>query len=209
MGRNLYICVEGLDGSGKDSQLDMLCQWMTEEGLGLVRVAEPDEQLPTGRLLRQLLRTGEHPETYAALFLADRIALQTHKVKPALQAGKSVVSSRSFVSTLVYQQDNWPLDWLQQLHAYLPAKPDVILYVMTPPDICFQRMSQRDRELEVFETPPAMEKAAERYLWVLQQLPPWLLAPGGQVVIVDGTGTMEEVHALVKASLTPLIKGTE
>ena len=70
-----YILIEGVDGSGKDTQADLLVHRLEQQGENPLRVSEPCDDLPTGKLLRRLLKSGEHKEAHAPLFLADRMAL--------------------------------------------------------------------------------------------------------------------------------------
>lgn len=158
----VYIVFEGPDGCGKTTQSFRLSGLLRSEGYDVLRVDEPYEKNPFGQLLRRLLKTGEHPESHAALFLANRIALQRQVILPALEAGRPVISCRSFISTLVYQQEQWPLDWLYALHEQLPVQPTHLIMLDVDPKTSLDRIRRRT-ETEIYEKPDVLERVRQRY----------------------------------------------
>ena len=106
-----YIVIEGNDGTGKSTQVDMLAAWLRERGREVVVVEEPgsDDEAkttPVANEYRRVLKDDRFkldPEVNVLLFSAARRELWFHKIEPALQRGVVVLSSRSYVSTLVYQ----------------------------------------------------------------------------------------------------------
>jgi len=106
-----YIVIEGNDGTGKSTQVDMLAAWLRERGREVVVIEEPGSDdaaktTPVANEYRRVLKDGQFkldPEVNLLLFSAARRELWFHKIEPALQRGAVVLSSRSYVSTLVYQ----------------------------------------------------------------------------------------------------------
>lgn len=106
-----YIVIEGNDGTGKSTQVDMLAAWLRERGREVVVVEEPGSDdaaktTPIANEYRRVLKDNRFkldPEVNLLLFSAARRELWFHKIEPALQRGVVVLSSRSYVSTLVYQ----------------------------------------------------------------------------------------------------------
>jgi dTMP kinase len=106
-----YIVIEGNDGTGKSTQVDMLAAWLRECGREVVVVEEPgsDDEAkttPIANEYRRVLKDDQFkldPEVNVLLFSAARRELWFHKIEPALRRGAVVLSSRSYVSTLVYQ----------------------------------------------------------------------------------------------------------
>ena len=95
------LAIEGGDGSGKDTQIDLLKERLDPEHTVFVR--EPGGTA-IGEMLRgTLLSTSMSPETEMLLFLAARTELVQTVIWPALQAGKLVVSNRFGLSTIAYQ----------------------------------------------------------------------------------------------------------
>lgn len=107
----VYIVIEGNDGTGKSTQVDMLAAWLRERGREVVVIEEPGSDdaaktTPVANEYRRVLKDGQFkldPEVNLLLFSAARRELWFHKIEPALQRGAVVLSSRSYVSTLVYQ----------------------------------------------------------------------------------------------------------
>jgi len=206
-----YIIIEGIDGNGKSTQADMLFDAWKDAGRNPLRVNEPDETLPTGKLLRQLLKSGEYPETHAALFMADRMAIHTRKIAPALAAGRPVVSSRSFLSTLVYQQDQWPLEWLCTIHEMLPVKADIIFILDLDPKVALGRVGSRGEHKEVYEKLDIMKRCRQRYLDIEDT--PSLLAPWmtqyGMSKVIPANGSPEEVFEQIQELVPSSVKGID
>lgn len=106
-----YLVIEGNDGTGKSTQVDLLAAWLRERGREVVVVEEPgsDDEAkttPVANEYRRVLKDDRFkldPEVNVLLFSAARRELWFHKIEPALQRGAVVLSSRNYVSTLVYQ----------------------------------------------------------------------------------------------------------
>ena len=106
-----YLVIEGNDGTGKSTQVDMLAAWLRERGREVVVIEEPGSDdvakaTPIANEYRRVLKDDRFkldPEVNVLLFSAARRELWFHKIEPALQRGAVVLSSRSYVSTLVYQ----------------------------------------------------------------------------------------------------------
>ncbi len=205
----MYFVFEGIDGSGKDSMAEKLAIWMEDQGQGpLLLVYEPEKSLPGGVELRELLKSGKHREAQAGLFLANRMALHATYVVPAMKAGQHVISVRSFVSTLVYQQEQWPLDWLVDLHRTMLAKPNVIFLLDVDPKIGLERATRRPGHAEMYEKIGTLRKIQARYKEVLGPDGPLtgathhtiraLMSPPFAVHIIDASQSIEETFELVK-----------
>lgn len=204
---SILTIIEGTDGSGKDSQADLLYTRLVDLGLNPLRVAEPCEDLPTGKLLRQLLSSGEYRKAHAALFLADRMALYESMVQPALDAGRPVISVRSFLSTLVYQQENWPLEWLQDIHKQMPAKPNVVIWLDVDPETGMSRVGKRALAKEVYEKIDIQQRNRARYRSLLEGTPARvapLLAPDARILHIDANQTRFQMHTDIWNQLEPI-----
>jgi dTMP kinase len=101
----LFISFEGIDGVGKSTQLDLLVQFLNEQGRTVCRTLEPGGT-DLGREIRELLlhRKGEvAPRAEALLFAADRAHHVATVVRPALDRGEVVVTDRYLDSSVAYQ----------------------------------------------------------------------------------------------------------
>ena len=105
MKNGLFISFEGIDGVGKSTQLDLLVQFLAEQGQTVCRTLEPGGT-DLGREIRELLlhRKGEvAPRAEALLFAADRAHHVATVIRPALARGEVVVTDRYLDSSVAYQ----------------------------------------------------------------------------------------------------------
>lgn len=113
-----YIVIEGNDGTGKSTQVELLTRNLQEKGHDAVMIEEPgsediDKSTPVANYLRSIIKNGElqrDPEINLALFSAARRELWQHKISPALARGAIVLSARNYFSTLAYQGKGEGLD---------------------------------------------------------------------------------------------------
>jgi dTMP kinase len=100
----VFVTFEGIDGSGKSTQAELLAEWLEEQGRSVVATREPGGT-PLGERVRELLLDGDAmaPWSEAALFVAARSELVERVIAPALAAGSEVVSDRYLDSSLAYQ----------------------------------------------------------------------------------------------------------
>ena len=125
---------EGLDGSGKSTQLVLLADALITEGYQVVTTREPTDG-PFGRRIRQLLTNrGEcSPEEELELFMADRRQHVESLILPALLDGKVVLTDRYYLSTAAYQGalGHDPEAILSANEAFAPL-PDLCFFLTVP-----------------------------------------------------------------------------
>lgn len=100
-----YIVIEGGDGTGKTTQADLLHKHLEAQGLQVIHLKEPGGS-PVAEAIRSVIVDGTLPRTPMTnilLFTANRHELWHDKIKPALEAGIWVISTRNYWSTLAYQ----------------------------------------------------------------------------------------------------------
>jgi dTMP kinase len=100
----VFVTFEGLDGSGKTTQAELLTEWLEREGRSVVATREPGGT-PLGERVRELLLDGDpiSPWAEATLFAAARAELVDRVIGPALAEGSDVVCDRYLDSSLAYQ----------------------------------------------------------------------------------------------------------
>ncbi|MFC4243390.1 dTMP kinase [Gryllotalpicola reticulitermitis] len=112
MTAGLYVTVEGLDGSGKTTQLERLAAWLTDAGHTVVATREPGGT-EVGQLVRDIVlhhRGDIAPRAEALLFAADRAHHIATKVRPALERGEIVLQDRYIDSSVAFQGAGRVLD---------------------------------------------------------------------------------------------------
>jgi len=98
------IVFEGIDGCGKSTQLELAAKSLRARGLDVVETREPTDGA-FGRRIRAMARSDERvsPETELEWFFEDRREHMQEIVDPAIEAGRIVLSDRSYISTVAYQ----------------------------------------------------------------------------------------------------------
>ena len=200
MGKGKFIVFEGLDGTGKTTQIKKLAQELERRGERVFVTAEPTS-FPSGQLIRRVL-SGEVPSTpwsTAALFLADRIrhcADPEDGVAAHLEAGETVITDRYYFSTFAYQGCETDLQWTMDMHYRCPEllRPDLVFFLTMSPEKCMERITaNRPAEaIEIYENTAALTKISRQFDTVFS-----LLRDRENIVYIDADGTVDEVAARV------------
>ena len=178
-----FVVIEGLDGAGTTTQVQLLHDHLQARGKSVVATAEPTDGM-IGRAIRATMarREGSLPKgTLPWLFAADRAHHLQSVVEPALERGTNVVSDRYLPSSLAYQSLDRPLELAWSLNRWFRV-PDLLIYVDVPVDVCLHRIGTRGEERDLFEEASVLRRVAARYEEVLA----FLRAEGQPVVRIDG-----------------------
>lgn len=101
-----FIVLDGPDGCGKTTQVELLAEWLRGRGIDTVRFREPGATA-IGEQIREILLNPEHiamsTATEVMLYMAARVQLWREKIKPALESKKCVILDRWLSSTCAYQ----------------------------------------------------------------------------------------------------------
>ena len=152
--KGTFICIEGLDGSGKTTHTHKLVRNLQKHGFDAVYTTEPS-QGELGRFIRGTILEGKKrvPRVVeAVLFAADRVEHLEKDVKPAMDAGKIVVSDRCVYSSLAYQGSaGLDLAWIEDVNssAFLP---DLAVYIDVPPEVVVNRIRRKKSVMERLDT---------------------------------------------------------
>lgn len=201
--RGLFLAVEGPDGAGKTTQINLLAQFLAEAGVSPVVSREPGGT-PVGQAIRDLLLDPAHagmvPQAEALLYAADRAQHVHEVIRPALEAGGVVVSDRYLDSSLAYQGLARGLGVARILEISTWATggllPDLAVLLDTSAELARTRSAGTDR-LEQ-ESAAFHRRVAEAY-WALARTYAYRFA------IVDGTRPPAQVAAEIRRRVEPLL----
>lgn len=146
------VVFEGIDGSGKTTQLELLKHYLAKRGHRVLCTREPGGTR-IGELIRQLLldpaNSELQPRTEAFLYASARAQHVAEKIKPALAAGQIVLCDRFYHSTLAYQGQGRGLDrsFLYGLNSLATGglQPDLVFLLDLPPEEGLVRLSSQGR----------------------------------------------------------------
>lgn len=188
--RGKLIAFEGIDGCGKSTQLQLLADALAARGVDVVTTREPTDG-EHGRRIREMARSGKSvdPRQELEWFVDDRREHVSELIEPALEAGRTVLTDRYYLSSVAYQGARG-LDAkaiLEASEAEFPL-PDLAIVVEVTPEHGIERIRTRGGTAEpVFEELDFLRKVAGVFAG--------LTCP--YIVRVPGDDLPEVVHARV------------
>ncbi|HHT24060.1 MAG TPA: dTMP kinase [Clostridiaceae bacterium] len=200
LNRGLFITFEGIDGSGKTRQLELLTADLKKADLKYLLLREPGGTSISEQIRKILLdrkNTEMSAETELLLFAAARAQLVKQIVEPALAAKTIVISDRFFDSTTAYQGygRNMNVDFIQNLNDFATQglQPDLTFYFDISVEAALNRLQNRtektdriDLESQIF-----MEKTRAGYLQIAERNP-------DRVILIDAERAPEEIYKDLK-----------
>jgi len=187
-----FITFEGIDGAGKSTHLDWLSNYLRSQGHSVVVTREPGGT-PLGEKLREiLLNQPMHLETEALLMFAARREHLDKVIRPALAAGKWVISDRFTDASFAYQGGGRGLDenklvaleqWVQE-----GLQPDLTLLFDVPVEVSRQRLAN-NVSLDRFEQEKQdfFQRVRENYLSRARQFP-------SRFRVIDSSRSLDEIQ---------------
>jgi len=163
--KGILIAMEGIDGTGKSTQLRLLAGYLRGRGCSVVETREPTDG-PYGRQIRKLYvnRDKYTLEEELELFIEDRRQHVSEVVGPALAEGKVVLTDRYYFSTAAYQGAAGmdPAEVFQR-NGFAP-RPDLVILLTMPPEVSLRRIQElRGETLNDFEQEGQLRKVAELF----------------------------------------------
>jgi dTMP kinase len=201
-----FIVFDGMDGTGKTTQMKLLCQRLADLGVKTVLTAEPSTS-PDGVALRRALsgREAANNSRLAALFLLDRIG-HNAEIEGWLAEGKTVICDRYYYASMAYQGQGDCFEWVADMNLNCPhvRRPDgCILLDMEPEDSMARiRAGRSADELEIYETVAQQQKIRERFRRVTRYL-----EGRDRILTVNAAGSVEEVADRVWEAYLRIVRG--
>lgn len=176
MQKGKFIVFEGIDGSGKSTQLKMLAETLRENGIKCVETLEPTFGT-VGTVLHDILsgKKKADPKVTAALFVADRLDHLTNAengVIKMLEEGITVICDRYYFSSYAYQSVEVPSEWVIAANrlAAETLRPDCTLFIDVSPKVAMERISNNRETTELYETEERLSAVREGYFKAFERM---------------------------------------
>ncbi len=193
-GKGRFIVFEGLDGSGKSSQIKYLVKRLQAEKLRVYETFEPTDS-PMGTLIHQIMtgRVRSDHKTIAALFVADRLDHLLNDVNgiyDKIMKGAIVISDRYYFSSYAYHGIHVPIEWIINANSLSAEilKPDVNIFLDSVPEKCLTRLNKKRWHLELYENIENMRSVRAKYFEAFQ-----MLKDEEEVIIISGDDRPDKI----------------
>ena len=193
--KNLFIVLEGIDGSGTSTQANLLKDYFIKKSEKAVVSPEPSSGV-IGKLLREFLSTkdwfdsqAKFDEQMAYLFAADRhyhLYNNLDGVYKLINQRIHVISTRYYFSSLAYNSKN-PEDFqfVWSLNQKFP-EPDLVIYIDIPVEVALERISDRSHK-EIYETQAKLTQVKQNFESIFATY-------DGKILKLDGTKSKLAIH---------------
>lgn len=189
----LFIVFEGIDGTGKSTQLHLLAEKMQQLGFAVVETREPTDG-SYGRKIRELFVNREKvsQEQELDLFIADRDEHVRRVIGPALAEGCVVVCDRYYLSTVAYQGANgMDIDLIMDKNKSFPVPDLAVILEIEPAESIFRIRNHRNEKPNTFEEESNLQKVAA--IFNAMQMP--------YIKRINGSDSIENIHQQVVAAV--------
>lgn len=214
----IFITFEGIDGSGKTTQLRRLASWLTASGRDVITTREPGGTT-TGESIRAVLLDSKpgsvDPLAELLLYAADRAQHVRQLIRPALATGKIVLCDRFCDATIAYQGfgRNLPLDLIHQLNRVATdgLRPDLTLLYDLDVATGLARIGSRRTgpgpgtvQLDRLDLEPAdfHQRVREGYRSLAAE-------PGSRFQVIPAAGPIDEVFEMTRQLALGLIASSD
>lgn len=151
----MFISIDGIDGAGKTTQLQLLCAHLEKNGHSIATFRDPGSTA-LGESVRDILLHREDiplcPQSEMLLYMSARAQLVSEQIKPALEQGLTVITDRYLLANVVYQGSAGGLDtegiWRVGEIATQGLMPDRTILLDIPADIALPRIKRQQDRLE-------------------------------------------------------------
>jgi len=186
-----FISFEGIDASGKSTQIKLLCEFLNKKNIDFILIREPGGTI-VGEKIREILLAPENrmfAETEFLLYAASRAQLVREKIIPALKNGTLIIADRFADSSVVYQGFGRGIN-LNKIHlvndfATSGILPDVTFIIDIPVEVSLKRKKKKRDRIEM-EKKEFMEKVRKGYHEISKIDP--------RFVLIDGLKDINEIR---------------
>jgi len=205
MQKGKFITIDGVEGAGKSTQIDFICQYLTDKGINVVLTREPGGT-EVGEKIRTLLlsnSTGKmHADTELMLMFAARNEHIQNKIIPTLNQGDWILSDRFTDASYAYQGGGRGLDIarIAQLEQWVLRSfaPDMTLLLDIPVDIGMRRVESRGEKDRIEqESLDFFNRVRNTYIARSEQYPE-------RIKLIDAAQTIEHIQQRIQEILDKL-----
>lgn len=203
-GRGYFITFEGLDGSGKSTQIDRLAGYLEGAGYDVVLTREPGGT-EVGEKIREIILDPANEDmtdmTEAYLYAASRAQLVRTLIRPAVEAGKIVICDRFVDSSVAYQGYGRMMgDQIRALNRFAVdgLMPDITFLLRVTPSGGHGRIGNRALDRIELQGMDFHQRTYEGYEALAQEDP-------RRVRVIEASGTVEEIHRAIREEIGSLL----
>lgn len=189
-----FIAFEGIDGSGKSTQIRLLTEKLKKEGICFYTTMEPTDS-PIGSLIHQIMmgRVKTDNKVIAALFVADRLdhlLNDVNGIKSKVDEGVTVITDRYYFSSYAYHSVDMPMEWVIKANEQSSniLRPTVTVFIDIEPEVALDRISKNRFHQELFEKKSRLTQVRKKYFEAFDAL-----KEDERIIVVDGNRSEQEI----------------
>jgi dTMP kinase len=199
MSKGRFITIDGVEGAGKSTQIDLICSYLQRKGIDVVRTREPGGT-DVGEKIRSVLLDVDnqemHSDTELLLMFSSRNELIQNKIIPALNNGSWVVSDRFTDASFAYQGGGrmLNLDRISKLEEWVLGdfKPDLTLLLDINVELGMTRIEARAAKDRIeLEERAFFERVRSVFIGRSEAFPE-------RIKLIDASGTIDDIHEKIK-----------
>jgi dTMP kinase len=196
----MFLSLDGIDGAGKSTQIELLADWLRGRGHNVLTCRDPGST-PLGEAVRGIV-LGHHETPVGMraemlLYMAARAQLVEEIIRPALDAGKAVISDRFLLANVVYQGYGGGLNveelWTVGRIATGGLAPQLTFLLDMPPEKSLQRLTGKPDRME--------QRGAEFLTRVRNGFLTEAAKRPSEIAIIDASRTIEQIQEEIRDQL--------
>jgi len=207
MKKNYFIAFEGIDGSGKSTQVKLLSEQLKKEGFKIYATFEPTDST-IGSVIKNIFRhriEADH-RTIAGLYVADRLdhlLNKTNGILKKLEEGYTVLTDRFYFSSYAYQGTHMPLDWVIQANSLSAEllRPDLNIFIDVSPEVSMQRLGEGRDMIQLYESLDNLYNVRNKYFEAFDKL-----GDQEKIFITDGNRSADIIFNDIWNKVYPMLK---